>query len=135
MIRAIVIAALAKCMLFSLVSVASAAGGIYCQSKDKGAEISIGMGRVPIYVPFNAWVRHGEKIWMDTPQEGETQLGSSQGLMRENTLTVDFVDDQASDIIISLYVDYSGEEDDEDGYKGTLSFLTGESYTVYCLFE
>lgn len=135
MFRLIFIAFLSKCMLLLLPTFAFATGGVHCETKDQHASISIGMGRVPIYAPLNAWVSHGDKVWMDVPREDEIELGLSQGLIKNDTLTVDFVDVQASDIIISLFVDYSGDDEGEDGYKGTLSFITGESYTVYCLFE
>jgi hypothetical protein len=114
---------------------AHATGGVHCMSKDEQAEISIGMGHVPIYTPFNAYAKYGDKEWSSTPQDGEMQMGDSQGLIEGEKLSVDFADEQVMDIIISLRIDTSGDEDDDDGYEGILTFEDNVPHKVYCLFE
>ena len=93
------------------------------------------MGHVPIYTPFNAYAKYGDKEWSSTPQDGEMQMGDSQGLIEGKELSVDFVDEQVMDIIISLRVETSGEEDDDDGYEGILTFEDNVPHKVNCLFE
>ncbi|MEM8650055.1 MAG: hypothetical protein AAGF54_05950, partial [Pseudomonadota bacterium] len=63
---------------------AFAAGGVGCISKAGDAEISINMGRVPIYAPSFAMARLGDKTWVSNPQSGELELGASQGLIEKD---------------------------------------------------
>ena len=116
-------------------NLAHATGGVYCLSKDKQAEISIGMGHVPIYTPLNAYAKYGDKEWSSTPQDGEIQMGASQGLVESERLSVDFADEQVMEVIISLRVDASGQEDSDDGYEGILTFEDNVPNKVYCMFE
>ena len=50
-------------------------------------------------------------------------------------MSVDFTNEQVMEIIISLRVDTSGEEDDDDGYEGILTFEDNVPHKVYCLIE
>lgn len=134
MIKFIATAILANSLLFSFSSIAHASGGVSCTSPDGKADIYIGMGRVPIYAPFSAVAQLNDMVWMSVPVDGELELGESQGLMRDDKLSVDFTDPQALKIIISLDVDYSGEELDE-GFPGILTFEDKIPRDVFCLFE
>ncbi len=118
-----------------LPNLAHATGGVYCMSKDEQAQISIGMGHVPIYTPINSYAKYGDKEWSSTPRDGEMQMGDSQGMVEGEKLSVDFADEQIMEIIISLRVDASGQEDNEDGYEGILTFEDNVPHKVYCLFE
>ena len=122
------------CTLSLITTPANASGGVFCASKDGIAEISINMGRVPIYAPTFAAARLGKKQWSSMPQPGDIELGSSQGLIRKDTLSVDFADANIEKIIITLEVNYSGEEF-ENGYPGTLIFEDGIKHNVFCEFE
>ncbi len=113
---------------------AHAGGGISCFSKDGRAEISIALGRQPIYAPMNASARLDKKRWAGTPQDGESQLGDSQGLIEPGRFSADFVGDDIMKIIISLRVDLSKQEAD-DGTPGTLTFEDGVPRKVFCQFE
>ncbi len=122
-------------LLFALPSApAHAGGGISCYSKDGRAEISIALGRQPIYAPMNASARLDKKRWAGIPQDGETQLGDSQGLIEPNRFSADFVGDDILKIIISLRVDLS-KEGSEDVAPGTLTFEDGIPHKVFCQFE
>ena len=134
MIKFIAIAILANSIMFTFSAYAHASGGVSCSSPDGTADIHIGMGRVPIYAPFSAVAQLNDKVWMSVPIDGEMELGESQGLMRDDKLSVDFTDPQALKIIISLDVDYSGEEFDE-GFPGKLTFEDKIQRDVFCLFE
>lgn len=123
-----------SCLSLLMPSPAIATGGVSCTAPDGTADIHIGMGRVPIYAPFSAVAQLYDKVWMSVPVDGELELGESQGLMRNDKLSVDFTDPQALKIIISLDVDYSGEERD-DGFPGKLTFEDGIPRDVFCLFE
>lgn len=112
-----------------------AGGGISCASKDGMAEIGISlMGRSPTYAPTYASARLGDKRWSSSPQDGEIELGESQGTIGKNTLAANFADADTTKIIISLQVDYSSEEH-EDGFPGTLMFEDGVSRQVFCSLE
>ncbi len=113
---------------------ALAAGGISCASKDGKAEISINLTRQPIYVPTFASARLGDKHWVSTPQNGETELGPSQGLIEEDKFSADFADNDIAKIIISLRVDTS-DDADVGGAPGTLTFEDGVAHKVLCEFE
>jgi hypothetical protein len=118
-----------------LPNLAHATGGVYCTSKDEHAQISIGMSHLPIYTPLNAYAKYGDKEWSSAPLDGEIQMGDSQGMVEGEKLSVDFADEQIMDIIISLRVDQSGQEYNEDGYEGILTFEDKVPHKVYCLFE
>ena len=133
-LKAIKTIAVVLLMPFSHTSEANAAGGVGCVSKAGDAEISINMGRVPIYAPSFASARLGEKIWVTNPQSGELELGSSQGLIEEDRFSADFTDENVTKIIISLRVDFTAEEE-EDGVPGTLTFEDGIPRKVLCQFE
>ncbi len=115
-------------------NLAHASGGVYCMSKDEQVDVSIGMGRVPIYTPLNAYAKYGDKEWSSAPQDGETQIGDSQGMIEGEKLSVDFADEQVSKIIISLRVNTSGQGND-DGYEGVVMFEDKILHKVYCLVE
>lgn len=125
-------------MLLSLglAAPASATGGVYCISKDKQVEISVGMGRVVIYAPINAYLKYGEQEWVFDPQHGEKEIGGSQGMWGDDELSIDLADGDILKIIASLRVDYSDDEEDDEGeYPGTLTFEDGIEHSVFCSFE
>jgi len=131
--------AMGKNALFALLfmftaTAAHASGGVFCHSTDGIANISIGLGRVPIYAPLNASATLGNTNWSTAPQSGEILLGGSQGLIENNTLAADFTDEDVERIIISLRVDYSGKEGQE-GFSGKLIFAGTETHDVVCQFE
>lgn len=113
---------------------AHATGGVICQSEDGQAEISIGLHRVIIYSPMNAYARLGKKEWKGVPVDNETPLGSSQGRITDTNLNVDFADIDMLKIIIRLTVDLTAEET-EKGFPGNLSFENGIKRPVSCAFE
>lgn len=113
---------------------ALAGGGVTCASKDGRAEISIGLGRLPIYAPTSASARLDSKRWASVPQDGELELGASQGMIEENSFSADFVGSDIMKIIISLRIDLS-EEEKEGGSPGTLTFEDAVVHRVICQFE
>ena len=119
---------------FSHTAQANAAGGVGCYSKAGDAEISINMGRVPIYSPSFAMARLGDKTWVSNPQSGEFELGASQGLIEKDRFSADFADVDATSIIISSRIDLTAEEED-GGVPGILTFEDGIPRKVFCQFE
>ena len=113
---------------------ALAAGGVGCSSSNGLAEISISTSRLPIYAASSASARLADKIWMSNPQNGETELGPSQGFMEPDRFAADFTDAEVNKIIISLRINTSAKET-ENGYPGTLTFEDGIQRKIYCLFE
>lgn len=123
-------------VLFCAVSTtpSGATGGVHCSSKNNEVELSIALGRLPIYAPLGAMVKYGDKHWSSNPQDSEAELGNSQGMFLDNKLFADFTDSNIEKIIVSLRVDYSGDHG-EDGYAGTLEFEDGIVHNVNCLME
>jgi len=113
---------------------AHATGGVSCRTDDGRAEISIGLHRIIIYSPMSAYARLDTKKWKSVPVDGEVELGSSQGILSETKLQVEFADSDALKIIIRLNVNLTGKET-ENGYPGTLIFQDGVKRVVFCLFE
>lgn len=111
-----------------------AAGGITCASKDGRAELSVSMARLPIYTPSAITARLGKTRWASVPQFGETELGSSQGMIEQDKFSADFADKDISKIIISLRVP-SLAAGEEDGVPATLTFEDGVPRAVICQFE
>lgn len=130
--RFVVFLALIACV--APLSAPRAGGGVSCASKDGRAEISIGLGRLPIYAPTSASARLGNKRWVGVPQHGENELGESQGLIEADKFSADFVGPDIMKIIISLRINLSGD-DKEGSYPGTLTFEDGVAHKVFCEFE
>ncbi|MEM1198157.1 MAG: hypothetical protein AAGI06_02500 [Pseudomonadota bacterium] len=115
-------------------NVALSAGGIMCESKDGKVELSINFARLPIYAPSAATARLGEQRWASVPKFGETELGSSQGMIEQDRFSADFADKDTSKIIISLRVPSLAAGED-DGVPATLTFEDGVARAVLCQFE
>lgn len=116
------------------ISPAFATGGVHCISEDEKVEISIGMGRVPIFAPLNADVHYGKRHWSSRDDIGAEPLGGSQGMLEEERFSADFTDENVEKIIISLRVDMT-EESSEGDLSGTLTFEDKIIHQVKCQFE
>lgn len=113
---------------------AYASGGVSCYSSDGKANISVGMGRVPVYSPTNVSAEFGKKHWSGNAQKGDIQLGGTQGMLEEHRLAIDFADENTERIIISLRVDLTAEEG-EEGVPGVLTSHGLATIKVDCQFE
>ena len=132
--KTIVAAILGGLSAFCLSTPGHATGGVWCSTPDKKTTISVGLGRVPIYAPFNAIIESGDKYWMTEPKDDAIALGGTQGMIEKDRLAMDFTDHDVTEIIISLRVSYA-DEDGEGYYSGKLTIKGHPTYDVKCEFE
>ena len=128
--------ALALALLLALATAtpARAAGGIYCASPDGTVDVAIGTGRLPILGVISARVRVDDARWATSASDGETPIAVGQASNLPDGFRIDFVDEDISEILLSLRA-VSANEGDAAAVAGVLRLPGEDARAVVCEIE
>ena len=116
---------------------AHASGALICESLDKQASVSIGMGRLPIVHVLGIDIEANGKRWSTTKDKDVIPVANGQAFASDEQYYFDITDDNVEGVVARLRVLFGRAEDvdAEPVFVGYLSIKGEGVWPVTCSTE